>query len=952
MKKLISLLFILMLLLGLTPGSFAAAGDVTIYVAGDSTAQTYESNRAPLTGWAQKLPDYMPNGIKVANYAISGRSSKSFVNENRLSQILSLIKEGDYFLIQFGHNDQSNNAELATDIDAYQTYLKQYISGAKNKKATPVLISPIERRRFDKNGKAIATLADRAQAMKELAEAEGIPYVDIEEVTLKWWNYLGVEKTKEIFLHLDAGAYPNYPLGIADDTHLCENGAKLVAQLVASKLGDCDIAIADQLKSIVSPVPAEATEAEEADKKNDPEKPDVGQTDETEKYDAVLPDSKQYRDAAKEAQNFGLMTGYDDGTLGELDPVSRAQAAVLLSRMLKLRQNGPTKCSDVPAEHWASGSIAALQNAGILSAEVECFYPEAAVSFPQLSKMLVEALGYGERAKAIGEYPWGYLTEAAELGITKEVDLCVNDTVNRGITAKMLLNSLYVPLSTGGYLADGLLSGVYYVSEDGSDENDGSYKNPWLTLEKAAAAIKDGDTILVNSGTYEETQSAAVAANNVQIRCSDTGGAKIKYPQGKGIMIEGSNVTLSGLSLSEEGAEQTESNLMTGVITVKGANAAICENNISGGGILLQGAENTKIYNNIIRDSKPEQAAAVTITRGTTGCSVWNNSVISQSNGAIAAAVSMEEATDCRVLNNTVTGTDNGVCFGVGNEKVTLRNNIFTDCRGDAYVFAEQPERFDSNYNMFSNTYPKSWEKNSCFAEPLFDDAYEDWRLTAKSPAVHAGENLSGYALDFTDRYGVKPSAQWCMGAYQKLSDKVLEPQKSGGKLMYSENFASELKDWRGAVGSWTVKNGKLVQTTVAGRTLASYTGGYEWENYYYTGDVVSPMLAEGNCTGIVFRADKSMDNFYTFRYYEDSQLEFAVWRNGVFESLDKWAYQSESETLYNMGVKAIGSSFTFYINGNEVRHCTDDSHATGSIGFYAYRQNAEFDNARVESIK
>ena len=958
MKKLISLLLIFTLSVAVAPTSLAAR-EITIYVAGDSTAQTYDAGRAPLTGWAQKLQDYMPDGIKVANHAISGRSSKSFIDEGRLTTILSSIKEGDYFLIQFGHNDQSTSEEKATDTNTtFKEYLKQYIDGAREKKAIPILVSSMERRRFDKKGTAIATLADRAKAMEELAADEGVAYIDIQAETFRWWNYLGPEKTKEIFLFLSAGDSPNYPLGISDDTHLCENGATLVAQLIASKLGEADIEIADKFKNIKSPVPEEAkAPSNEKENDNSEKNGEVGVApiveEPQEKYDAISRDGVIYRDSAKEARAIGIMNGYSDGSLGETNPISRAETAALLDRVFNLPKASTYAFSDVSEKHWAADSIAALSSAGIISGYNGFFYPDNTVSFAELTKMLVEALGYSARALKIGEYPYGYLVAAAELGITKDIDLTESESVSRGIAAKMLINSLRISLSDGTTIADRVIKNTYYISENGSDENDGSYEKPWLTLRKAAGEIKTGDTIILNDGVYDEEETATISADNVQIRCSKTGGAKITYPYGKGIVIKGENVKISGLCFEEKAGEDAEESENGLIITVSGKNAILCENEIYGSGILLDGAVNALVSNNIIRDGKAQQVAAISAVNAAENCSIWNNSIISEGYGAISAGMKIDGVLGCKILNNTVIGAKNGVYFGKGNSDVTLKNNIFSDCSEDAYAFSEQPKKFTSDYNMFSNTYPRVWEQNSSFEMPLFDEQFTNWQLTLKSPARNAGENLSYYGLDFTDRYGIKPSQEWNLGAYQKLSDKVIEPQSGvGAKLIYSENFASELKNWKGAIGAWLTKNGKLVQSTVAGRTLATYTGGYEWDNYMFTGEVVSPIAAEGNCTGIVFRADKSMNNFYTLRFYEDTHLEFAVWRDGVFESLDKWEYKLESETPYTMGVRAKGDSFTFYINGVEVRNCSDDSHANGSIGFYAYRQSAEFDNARVEAIK
>ena len=197
MKKLISLLLIWIMMLGITPAALAAER-ATIYIAAASIYQTYSEQRSPLTGIGQKLGEFMPETITISNHAMSGRSSKSFIVEGRLEIILNQIRKGDYLIVSFAHNDQSADEYLSTQTETtYKEYLKQYVDGARKKGATAILVSAMERRRFDKNGKALQTLADRAQAMKEVAEEEGVPYVDLQEETFNWWNYLGPEKTKE-----------------------------------------------------------------------------------------------------------------------------------------------------------------------------------------------------------------------------------------------------------------------------------------------------------------------------------------------------------------------------------------------------------------------------------------------------------------------------------------------------------------------------------------------------------------------------------------------------------------------------------------------------------------------------------------------------------------------------------------------------------------------------------
>ena len=219
------------------PNLAGAATTVRVYVAGDSTASIYTSSLAPRAGWGQALPVFMTSAVSVVDMAKSGRSSKSFVDEGWLAQILAKITGGDFLLISFGHNDEKTDPALHTDpATTYKQYLSMYIDGARAKGARPVLVTPVERRRFDSSGKAVTSHGAYPGAMRELAAAKGVPLVDLSASSLALWNSLGPEGTKTCFLYLNPGQSPNYPSGVQDDTHFKAHGAIEVARLVATPL--------------------------------------------------------------------------------------------------------------------------------------------------------------------------------------------------------------------------------------------------------------------------------------------------------------------------------------------------------------------------------------------------------------------------------------------------------------------------------------------------------------------------------------------------------------------------------------------------------------------------------------------------------------------------------------------------------------------------------------------
>ncbi|MDX3529927.1 rhamnogalacturonan acetylesterase [Streptomyces sp. ID05-39B] len=207
----------------------AARRPRTLYIAGDSTAAQKFAEAAPETGWGMALPFFLHKDRPVANHAVNGRSSKSFVDEGRLDVILASIRPGDFLLIQFAHNDEKTTdpARYTEPWTTYQDYLRLYVDGARSRGARPVLATPVERRRFDAAGNALPTHGDYPAAMRALAAEEDVALLDLQALSLALWQKLGVEETKKYF---------NWTATEQDNTHFNPPGAIAVARLVAAEL--------------------------------------------------------------------------------------------------------------------------------------------------------------------------------------------------------------------------------------------------------------------------------------------------------------------------------------------------------------------------------------------------------------------------------------------------------------------------------------------------------------------------------------------------------------------------------------------------------------------------------------------------------------------------------------------------------------------------------------------
>ncbi len=208
-------------------GSAAAAEPVRrVFIAGDSTASEYGVERAPRTGWGQVLQTYLDKTWEVRNHAQSGRSSRSFIDQGWLDGIAKELHKGDVLLIQFGHNDEKieDAARYNEPLQAYPQWLMRYVTLARERGATPILITPVARRKFD-HGQLLDTHGLYSQAVRDLAKREQVGLIDLGATSMDWLRALGDQPSKAFYMHVPEQNQ-------ADDTHFQRRGAFAVACLV------------------------------------------------------------------------------------------------------------------------------------------------------------------------------------------------------------------------------------------------------------------------------------------------------------------------------------------------------------------------------------------------------------------------------------------------------------------------------------------------------------------------------------------------------------------------------------------------------------------------------------------------------------------------------------------------------------------------------------------------
>ena len=207
------------LILCLLTATFIHAQDPQIKIAliGDSTV-------AKKSGWGTAFAERFNDKVEVKNFAVGGRSSKSWYDEKRLPAVLDY--KPDYVLMQFGHNGQPGKGpKRETDpATTYRDWLKLYVREFRTIKAKPVIVSSVTRRRYDVNGNFYTTLKPWAVAAGDVAAEVKVPFVDLHKSSTNLQHRVGREVSM------------TYNMKEGDFTHFNQKGGEVISGLVIQDL--------------------------------------------------------------------------------------------------------------------------------------------------------------------------------------------------------------------------------------------------------------------------------------------------------------------------------------------------------------------------------------------------------------------------------------------------------------------------------------------------------------------------------------------------------------------------------------------------------------------------------------------------------------------------------------------------------------------------------------------
>lgn len=243
----------------------------TVWIIGDSTVSSFADNYYyPRYGWGTQIDKYLDGTYEVKNIALSGRSSKSYVNDKEYKELTAGMKQGDYLLIGFGHNDEKAEADRYTDPNGdYKTagsfansLYENYIKPAQAAGTTVILCTPIVRRTAtaewsDSNLHITKDSGDfkggdYAQSIRNLGKELNIPVVDMTKMTKELYDTLGPDET--VNLH----AWTSSKATSVDNTHTNIYGGTYNAYLVTKTIKELGVAgMSEHITAKEAPVKAD-----------------------------------------------------------------------------------------------------------------------------------------------------------------------------------------------------------------------------------------------------------------------------------------------------------------------------------------------------------------------------------------------------------------------------------------------------------------------------------------------------------------------------------------------------------------------------------------------------------------------------------------------------------------------------------------------------------------------
>lgn len=220
----------------------------TIYLCGNSTVVDHD--KEPWASWGQMIPRWFDDSVAISNHAESGSSTSTFLAHKRLDKIMTTLRPGDWVLVEFGHNDEKEKRPGSGAWYNFAHNLKIFVDRVRNAGGNIVFVTPTQRRNFMDDSVTIRdTHGDFPAAMKAAAEREGVPVIDLNQMTCEFFETLGYENSKRSLVHYPANTFPGQTEPLEDNTHFNPYGAYEIAKMVVAAMRQLELAPARHVKA-------------------------------------------------------------------------------------------------------------------------------------------------------------------------------------------------------------------------------------------------------------------------------------------------------------------------------------------------------------------------------------------------------------------------------------------------------------------------------------------------------------------------------------------------------------------------------------------------------------------------------------------------------------------------------------------------------------------------------
>lgn len=220
----------------------------TIYLCGNSTV--VDQDKEPWASWGQMIPRWFDENVAISNHAESGLSATTFLAQNRLDKIMTTLKPGDWVFVEFGHNDQKEKRAGSGAYYSFSHNLKIFVDRVRKAGGNIVFVTPTQRRNFlDDKITIRETHGDFPAAMEAVAKREGVPVIDLHQMTREFFETLGYENSKRSLVHYPANTFPNQPDALEDNTHFNPYGAYEISKMVVMGMKELGLDPVKHLRS-------------------------------------------------------------------------------------------------------------------------------------------------------------------------------------------------------------------------------------------------------------------------------------------------------------------------------------------------------------------------------------------------------------------------------------------------------------------------------------------------------------------------------------------------------------------------------------------------------------------------------------------------------------------------------------------------------------------------------